>query len=242
VRIVDMSTTQFAVAAKRDPVVIIPVGAVEEHGPHLPLGADIFQPEAVLEEVSRRTGALVAPILPYGNCISTDGFPGTISVSFEALRIMMRDILQSFVADGPRRFVVLSGHAGALHMEALRAAARDVASRENIRIAVLSDYDFAYELLDDPERSFLKGDGHGGALETSRLMATKPKLVRGRTRVKGAPYPNRFVVSRAPEKLWPGVRGDPAKASAALGREVNRHVTAKLIDLVNDVKKGPLGA
>lgn len=237
-----MSTAEFAAAAKKDPVVIIPVGAVEEHGPHLPLGADIFQPESVLGEVAKRTGALVAPTLPYGNCISTDGFPGTISVSFEAIRLMVRDILQSFVADGLRRFVIVSGHAGVLHMEALRAAARDVAMREKVRVAVLSDYDFAYELLDDPERPFLKGDGHGGALETSRVMAIRPKLVKGRTKAKGAPYPNRFLVSRAPEKLWPGIRGDPSKASAALGRKVNRYVVEKMVDLVNDVKKGGLGA
>jgi len=236
-----MSTTEFAAAAKKDPVVIIPVGAVEEHGPHLPLGADIFQPEAVIGEVAKRTGALIAPTLPYGNCISTDGFPGTISVSFDAIRLMMRDILDSFVADGLRRFVVVSGHAGALHMEALRAAAREVASKEKVRIAVLSDYDFAYELLDDPSHPYLKGDGHGGALETSRVMAIKPKLVKGRTKAKGADYPNRFLVSRSPEKHWPGIRGDPSKASAALGRRVNRHVTGKMVELVNDVAWGPLG-
>jgi creatinine amidohydrolase len=237
-----MTTTGFASAVKRDPVVIVPVGAVEEHGPHLPLGADIIQPEAVLDEVAKRTGALVAPILPYGNCISTDGFPGTISVSFEAIKLMVRDILDSFVADGLRRFVILSGHAGSLHMEALRAAAREVAARREIRIAVLSDYDFAYEFLQDPERQYLREDGHAGTVETSRVMAIRPELVKGRTKAKGAPYPNRFIVSRSPEKHWPGIRGEPARASAALGREVNRHVVSKLIELVNDVKKGPLGA
>ncbi|MCI4371396.1 MAG: creatininase family protein, partial [Thermoplasmata archaeon] len=64
----ELTSEDFASIAKTDPVVIVPIGALEEHGRHLPLGSDVIQPMHVLEEVSRRTGAYLAPPIPYGVC------------------------------------------------------------------------------------------------------------------------------------------------------------------------------
>src|SRR6266446_2755246 len=67
-RLDEMTSEEFAAIAKKDPVVILPVGALEEHGRHLPLGADVIQPLHVVDEVARRTNAYVAPAIPYGVC------------------------------------------------------------------------------------------------------------------------------------------------------------------------------
>ena len=107
-----MTSEEFAAIAKKDPVVIIPVGALEEHGRHLPLGADVIQPLNVVDEVARRTNAYVGPAIPYGVCTTTRPYPGTVSVSVDALKGFVRDVLADFVRNGVRRVMILSGHAG----------------------------------------------------------------------------------------------------------------------------------
>src|SRR5438445_304548 len=137
-----MTSGEFATVARTDPIVIVPVGALEEHGPHLPLGADMIQPLHVLDEVARRTGAFVAPSIPYGVCTTTRPYPGTVSVSVDSLKAFVRDVLDDFVRNGVRRVMVVSGHAGREHMMALRAAAQEVVDRKTgLKATVLSDYD-----------------------------------------------------------------------------------------------------
>ena len=121
----ELSMKEAEKAAKTDIAIIFPVGSVEEHGEHLPLSTDSIQPEFVALEVAKRTKSLVAPTLRYGVCNSTRGFPGTISISFEALYKMVKDVLEEFIRNGFRRILILSGHAGQSHMAALRLAAQE---------------------------------------------------------------------------------------------------------------------
>src|SRR5438552_2450064 len=118
-----MTSEEFAAIAKKDPVVLVPVGALEEHGRHLPLGADLIQPLHVLDEVAKRTGAYLAPPIPYGVCTTTRPYPGTVSVSVDSLKAFVRDVLADLVRNGVRRVMIVSGQAGREHMMALRAAA-----------------------------------------------------------------------------------------------------------------------
>ncbi len=221
-------------------VVILPVGSVEEHGEHLPLCTDTLQPEYVAREVAKKTGCLIAPTLKYGVCNSTRNFPGTISISFESLRMMVRDVLAELVRNGFNRLVVLSGHAGNTHMAALRLAAQDVlqshgeADSQKTRIIVLSDYDFAYELKDKYSSA---EDGHAGTIETSRVKAIRPELVR-ETRVKSYPEFPRFEVLIDSERLFPsGVIGDPTMSTADKGQMINEYAVKKITKLVEDLKQ-----
>ena len=93
----ELSMKEAEKAAKAGKVVILPVGSVEEHGDHLPLSTDSLQPEYVALEVAKTTGCIVAPPLRYGVCNSTYNFPGTISITFESLRNIIRDILKEFI-------------------------------------------------------------------------------------------------------------------------------------------------
>src|SRR5438445_413761 len=204
-----MTSEEFAVIAKKDPVVIVPVGALEEHGRHLPLGADVIQPLHVVDEVARRTNAYVAPAIPYGVCTTTRPYPGTVSVSVDALKGFVRDVLADFVRNGVRRVMILSGHAGREHMMALRAAAQEVVDEgTGLRATVLSDYDIIYA----SQGILPEGDGHAGAGETSRMMTARPDLVKGKSPPGKNEIPSYAVVSD-PRKYWSGVTGDPSKAS-----------------------------
>ena len=222
-------------------VVIVPVGSVEEHGAHLPLCTDSVQPEFVALEVAKRTRCLVAPPLRYGVCDSTRGFPGTISIGFESLHRVVRDVLDEFVRNGFRRILVLSGHAGQAHMAALRLAAQEVvwhhqdeSAEKRCRIMVCSDYDFAYELRG---KYFSEKDGHAGAIETSRVMAIRPDLVKMRGR-KSFPELPRFEIVADAQRYFPsGVIGDPTAASRRKGRMINSYVVDNVARLVEELMR-----
>jgi creatinine amidohydrolase len=233
VRLDELTSEEFAAAARADPVVLLPVGALEEHGRHLPLGADMIQPMHILDEVARRTGGYVAPPVPYGVCTTTRPYPGTVSVSVDALKAFVRDILADLVRNGIRRVMIVSGHAGREHMMALRAAAQEVVDQgSGLKATVLSDYDIIYA----SQGILPEGDGHAGAGETSRILTARPDLVKGRSPPGTNAIPPYAVVDD-PRKYWPGVTGDPSKASKALGEKLDELVIEELVKLVEELRR-----
>jgi creatinine amidohydrolase len=237
----ELSMKEAEESAKIGKVVIVPVGSVEEHGDHLPLCTDSLQPEYVALEVARKTRCLVAPPLRYGVCNSSRNFPGTISIGFESLHMIIRDILEELIRNGFTRMLVLSGHAGQAHMAAIRLAAQEAVWRhekenpqEKTRIMVCSDYDFAYELKG---KYFSEKDGHAGTIETSRVMAIRPDLVRKKGKKSFPTFP-RFEIVADPERYFPsGVIGDPTIASTEKGRMINRYVIKEVAKLVEELKR-----
>src|SRR5467141_701278 len=233
VRLDEMTSEDFAAVLRQDPVVIVPIGALEEHGRHLPLGSDMIQPLHVVDEVARRTGALVAPQIPYGVCTTTRPYPGTVSVSVDSLQLYVRDVLGDFVRNGISRVMILSGHAGREHMMALRAAAQEVVDgASGLKATVLSDYDIIYA-----SKGILpEGDGHAGAGETSRILTARPDLVKG-TSPPGKNEIPPYAVVADPRKYWSGVTGDPSMASNALGKKLDDLVIEELVKLVQELRR-----
>jgi creatinine amidohydrolase len=237
----ELSMREVEQNARKCRVIILPVGSVEEHGVHLPLCTDSVQPEFVALEVAKKTGCLVAPPLRYGACDSTGGFPGTISIEFQSLHMVVRDVLQEFIRNSFTRILVLSGHAGQAHMAALRLAAQEVVrcqqgevAEKRCRIMVCSDYDFAYELKG---KYFSEKDGHAGAIETSRVMAIRPDLVKMKGR-KSFPELPRFEVIADAHRYFPsGVIGDPTVASKRKGRMINSYVIDNVVRLVEELMR-----
>ncbi|MHB1434904.1 MAG: creatininase family protein [Thermoplasmata archaeon] len=232
-RLASIDSRTFAARRDSNPIVILPVGAVEAHGPHLPLGADLLQAEATAVQLAARLDAWVAPTLAYGSCPGAREFPGTVSLSLATLESYARGVLLELARQGIRRIVVLSGHAERGHMAALReAAAETMRSYPAARIVVLSDYDFVYELrgLDAPPT-----DGHGGLLETSRVMAIAPETV-GPERPVVAYRASRFVPGSPTPEEWPeSVIGDTRGASAELGAKLQEHVLNRLVTEIRQI-------
>lgn len=217
-------------ALARDPIVIVPVGALEAHGPHLPLGADQLQAEATADALAARIDGLVAPTLPYGVCDGARIFPGTVSVSMEGLARSIDELLAELGRMGARRLLVLSGHAAPRHMAALREGAdRARERRPQLELLILSDYDFVYELRGAEAPAT---DGHGGLLETSRVMAIAPQLV-GTERPVIADQRRRFRAGDPTPTEWPeSVVGDTRPANPELGRRLQEHVLTRLEETV----------
>jgi creatinine amidohydrolase len=230
----ELSTKEAAQAAKNGKVIIFPVGSIEEHGNHLPLGTDNIQPEYIAVEVAKKTGCLIAPPFRYGICNSTRNYPGTLTVQFSTLYRVAFDVLSELVRSNFCRIIVMSGHAGSSHMVALKMAAQEIVTKNagKVRVMVLSDFDFAEELTEEYAKS---GDGHAGTIETSRIMAIKPELIKCKGAADKWRIP-RFEVITHPEILMGnGVNGDPTAASAEKGKKINAYVVKKVAELVKQM-------
>jgi len=236
----ELSTVEAAEAARQGRVIIFPIGCVEEHGEHLPLCTDSIQPEYVALEVARKTGCLVAPPFRYGIINAGRNFSGSLTIQFNTLLNVVKDILSELARNGFNRIIVLSGHAGSSHMVALRLAAQEIVyqngeenGKQRTRIMVLSDYDFAEELTDelaDPR------DGHAGTIETARVMAIRPDLIKSKGIPSNYEMP-RFEVVLHPEQYFPsGVHGDPTVATKEKGQKINTHVIGQIVKLVQELE------
>lgn len=228
----NVTKDEFARAIKEDPIVVLPVGSMEEHGGHLPLGSDTFEIDFVVGRLSKRLKLLVLPTLNYGNCGSTYNFPGTISISFDALRAVVYDILSECARHGAKKVLVISGHAGTNHMLALRMAAEHVAKKHpGMRFMVLSDYDLVPEFKGG---NIPKWDGHAGKAETSRMLNIRPDISRKGARAT-RPKRKEYMVVADPESMFPsGIAGDPRKASPELGKRIDDFVLRRLVKLLKD--------
>jgi len=231
VLIEEITSEEFARRAKKRPLVIVPFGSVEEHGSHLPLCTDSFQAEEIALRIAPMFDAMVCPAIRYGECRSTRNFPGTISLSFDTVRGIARDIIQELCRNGIDKILVISGHAGNAHMVALNEVARElVEDHVDLKIMVLSDYDIAYELRG---KEFPEDDGHGGLIETSRILGIRPDLV-GKKRPRGKERPPKFMVLPDPEKYFPaGIVGDTNDASAKKGKTIDSYIVRELGKLVS---------
>lgn len=109
------------------PVAILPLGAVEAHGPHLPLGTDNTLAEELAKRLVERVGGWVLPTLPYGQVWSLGDFPGSLSVSNETLVRLLTDLGDSLVRQGFRIWVILNAHLG--NAVAVKEAARHLYER-----------------------------------------------------------------------------------------------------------------
>jgi creatinine amidohydrolase len=203
-------------------IVAVPVGSLEQHGPHLPLGTDTdIASYLALGLLHGRDDVLVAPAIAYGSSGEHAGFPGTLSIGGPALTTMVVELVRS--ADAFRAVVLVCGHGG--NLEALRAAV-DLLTSEGRRV-----------LLWAP--AVPGGDAHAGRIETSMMLVLDPDLVRrhlpraeaGNTRPLAELLPalrTGGVAAVSPN----GVLGDPAGASVDEGFELLHGLVADLVTAV----------
>ncbi len=230
-----MTSAEFDAGLKLTRTVLIPVGATEGHGPHLPLGTDSFQAMDACSLLAKRRSLFVAPPLLYGVCRSSAQLPGTLSIRTETLKALVVDVVRALYRQGLRNFVILSGHAGGTHNATLLDAGESLLHElPEARIAVVSEYSLAAGAGRDIIET--AGDSHAGEIETSRMLAARPHLVKGSARAEFPAFPSHILV-RDKLRFWPGgVWGDPSKASPDKGRQIEALVVDALDRLVSELE------
>jgi creatinine amidohydrolase len=172
-------------------LVILPVGVVEEHGAHLPLGMDSFAAEAYavstaphLEEAGYEV--VVAPTINYGVARAAIDFPGTLSLEPETLRSMVVEISRSLLRHGLSRLVILNGHRDKHHMKALDDAKKILIEEKTGQVLCVGfahDDEVTAACYREGVKQFYKSprpdrEGHGGESETSVALHAFPEMVR----------------------------------------------------------------
>ena len=230
-----LTMPEFEAARDASRLVILPVGSIEEHGPHLPLGTDILHAIEVAHRAAVLRPVLVAAPLYYGICRSTREHPGTVSLSGDTLRALLRDLGREFYRQGLRRLIFISGHAGGTHMCALVEAGEALLTEfADLRLAVVNILELLREVLAArPDLVKTRGDSHAGEVETALMLAAHPDLVKGRAPAEWPGFP-KYELVRDKRRHWPGgVWGDPAPATAAQGEEILAAEAARLAQLID---------
>jgi mycofactocin precursor peptide peptidase len=202
-------------------VLAVPVGATEQHGPHLPLCTDTEIAVALADGLSReRAAVVVAPPVAYGSSGEHSGFAGTLSIGQEAIELLLIELGRSASVSFPRTLLI-STHGG--NLQPVRRALRHLrAERRDVRAFFPTWSD----------------DAHAGRVETSLMLALAPARVQlgraeaGVTAPLGDLLP-RLVAAGVRGVSPNGVIGDPAGASADEGRTLLRRGIEQLIGVVD---------
>lgn len=234
-----LTMTAFEEARRRTRTVVLPVGSIEEHGPHLPLGTDTFHAMEVARRVAELRPVLVAPPVYYGLCRSTREHPGTVSLSGPTLRALLVELGREFHRQGMQNLVFLSGHAGGTHMAAIVEAGEQLLEElPEVRVAVVNILDLLREVLAErPDLVRTKGDGHAGEVETAVMLAISPDLVTGSAPAEWPAFP-KYILVRDKRRFWPGgVWGDPSGATAGRGEALLAAETQRLSQVIELLEK-----
>jgi len=224
---------------ERRTAAIVPTGAVEQHGPHLPLNTDLLIAEVVAKEVAGRADGVTAEPLAYGCSWHHTSFGGTVSVRTTTFISLVFDVCRS-LSDSGFVPVLLNAHHG--NKAPLQVALADLAEM-GVRAYAFSYFDLLAEVLaeifPDPSSSV----GHACAMETSMIMHLRPELVKREAVPHGGtpptwPDPHMFggdnvSVVRSFEEINPtGVIGRPEEASAAKGEQLFQAAVARSSEAV----------
>lgn len=218
-----------AIAAKR--AVILPTGATEAHGPHMPTDTDTHQAEHIAWLLAQRIGAVVAPPVAYGISKTFEFFPGTISLSIPTYQLMVFEIGASLVKQGFEHLIILNGNRpnGTANDAVARHIVDELDTARNFKVSAVSYWEPAAAKVHALRKSVPGGMGHGCEFETAFQLATRPDLVK-MERLAGAHYgpvgwdlvaptqPTRTYMRRPrPEAGHAAIFGDPSVATAEAG-------------------------
>ena len=245
---------EMAEVVNQQPVVILPIGSVEDHGPHLPLDVDNFLIWSICEEAARRANGemLLLPLIPFGFETHHMDFPGTIDIDVEHLLHFVLDVTKSVARHGFKRILIADGHGS--NMPILELVARKTILETSAMCATFIWPSLAAGKIREIRESPRGGISHAGELETSVYLHLERERVQMGKAVKEMGLPESdFIwldlVDGSPIHMmeyWSsfsksGVSGDPTVATAEKGKLVFEAVVEGFLRLVEEFKNRPDG-
>jgi creatinine amidohydrolase len=207
------------------PTLIVPVGTIEQHGPHLPLGCDTIIVERLSDDLSSAFTVLRAPTVEFGVHAISRPFPGGAALRHRTLHRVMNELIESWEEGaGVREFVILTAQASEAHLEALSTIRTEQAT---VQVVDVFDLDFG-PLIDHPGSPI-----HGGELDTSLLLHLAPEAVRMDLALDFALTPKMLARyrpghSRRLPQGSPGSVGYPSLASAQKGEVLYKFILDRI--------------
>jgi creatinine amidohydrolase len=245
-------------AIGRGPVVMLPFGTVEDHGPHLPISTDNTILEAICQETARRAAGdvLLMPLVAYGLDEHHMDFPGTVTVDMQTLIGYVADVAISAARHGFTHLLIVNGHGSNAPIADL--AARKVVLETGAVCGAMSpnaaiDLTLAEPTLSEMRRSEPGGIAHAGEFETALMLHLRPDLVQMDKAVKELgqlkidyfnwDHPEPSILSW--QDWWSrmsasGVCGDPTVATAAFGEALFETIVENMLRFVRAFRTLPL--
>jgi len=219
--------------------VILPLGAVEAHGYHLPLGTDNYIAQEIAEIAAEKLDALLLPLIPYGQVWSLRNFPGSISFSDQTIISMIDDLAESLDHHGVEILIIINAHFG--NKSALKKVERLV--KEKYEFKILR---FTHPGLKALENQYIKSKRvhpnylHAEEIETSMMLQVNNNLVdMSKAEVDIPEIPEYFGSYSVPwDKITDkAVLGDPTQATKEKGKKLINGIAAKIVEIVNNFEK-----
>ncbi len=174
-----MTSPEARAAIERSGIVVLPIGSIEQHGPHLPNGTDTMAAELVAKEVADRLGAVYAPFCPYGVTPIHAGHPGSVTLRRSTFEALLEDVCTELISGGATTVVLVNWHEG--NIASMNAVATDLQDRHDVTF-IAAQACYTAQRLYRPEGGELT---HGGGIETLAILAYDESLVK--TEVVGEP-------------------------------------------------------
>ena len=247
------TTYELEELIEKDPVVLIPVGAYEQHGPHLALNTDKVIAEKICEELVRRAEIPCASLPAVWCGISEHHmkFSGSLTLKHETMSAFLFDILDSLARSGVRKVLAVNSHGG--NMVAVNEALTKASYQYGGTFALLTYWNLIGDEIRENRRSEFGGISHACEMETALQMYLQPDNVRmdrlpPANNVKGGSFwsPAMFASNKISmyipyDQLSElGHIGDPQKATPEFGETVFEAVIKKALKLVEVIQKGEL--
>jgi creatinine amidohydrolase/Fe(II)-dependent formamide hydrolase-like protein len=226
-------------------VALLPVGSIEQHGPHLPLDTDAFDADFLCRRVAEACSdpkPVLLPLIPYGVSYHHEDFSGTISITNETLSRLVYEVGMSAARNGIAKLIVVNGHGG--NAASLHFAAQMINRDAHIFTCVDSG-----ETSDTDVEAMAEtlNDVHAGEIETSTALAVRPKLVQlGKARKSVPRFSSRYLdfsskrsvdwYARTARISATGVMGDPTKATRDKGERMWNVMIRHLVEFVEQIK------
>jgi creatinine amidohydrolase len=217
----NMTRDEVAEAIDDYPVAILPLGATEQHGHHLPLGVDVMLAEGISRRVAEETGALLLPAVPLGYTWEWLDIPGTVSIQQHHVEALIKDVALGVSRYGVELLVLINGHEA--NDASMKYAVRELQDEVSMPVVYFFYPGLSEVMAEHCESPTWHGMIHACELETSLMLALYPEHVRMDRAV--AEYPERpSLYGRSTISLGDlsesGVYGDPTKATAEKGRQM----------------------
>lgn len=240
-----LTSAEAAESASRGDVVLIPLGALEQHGPAMPLGTDTIRAEDICARVAARLsgGVVIAPTLPIGVSPHHLAFPGTVTLTTTTFAAVVREVVLGLHRQGWTRILAVTGHGG--NNATLTTVAQDLlGSHPALRFAWTPLTAVVPDVV--ARAGVSEVHGHCGEAETSQMLFVAPHLVREDLAEPGTTRPDELsdLARLARSTTYPalslrydelsanGVLGDPTAASADLGAQIVTTATDRICDFI----------